>query len=141
MLYLDYDHKTRSFMGPRERYDDKINNTSLFWDLLAVLINYIACNKQQNVFHPQVLRLYREIKTNCDSRSEWCNYLRLFYHYIYKCDSGMSGKTNLSNVEKELCQISEQKYKNYLKKIKNLSYLTPKNLEKPPMLRTPKNKD
>jgi len=47
----------------------------------------------------------------------------------------MSGKTNLEKVEQELTQINEERYKKYFIKIKNLSHLTPDNVEKPPLLR------
>jgi len=114
---------------------DKVDNSELLWNVLGVFACFIAWNRKKNVFHPEVLKLYREVKTNTVSQLEWSYYLRLFYYYIYKCDPGMAEKTNLKKIEEELIKFDENKYKSCLEKIKNLGHLTPENLTKPALLR------
>ena len=135
MLYLDYDKEKHTFLGPRDRFGSRINNFSLIHEHLSILASYIAYNKEKNVFHPAVLKLYNEIICACSTHSEWNNYIRLFYHRIFKCKSGMSVEIDENTVVEELKKVSTEKYERYSKKITDLSVLTPDNVRVPTLLR------
>jgi AbiV family abortive infection protein len=137
MLYLDYDKENNIFLGPRDRFGSKINNYSLIHEHLSILESYIAYNREKKVFHPAVLKLYNEIICTCSSHSEWNNYLRLFYHRIFKCKSGMSVEIDENTVVEELKKVSTERYERYSKKIADLSVLTTDNWTDPQKLNHP----
>lgn len=134
MLYLDYDKIKNEFMGPRDRFGDKIDNSSLIHEHVSVLASYIAYNKEKSVFHPSVLKLYNEIICSCTSQSEWSNYQRLFYHRIFKCKSGMAIEKDEKLIIDELNKLAPERYERFSIKIARLSTLTPDNVVVPELL-------
>lgn len=134
MLYLDYDKNKNEFLGPRERFGNRIDNSRLINEHVAVLSSYIAFNKEKSVFHPSVLKLYNEIISSCTSRPEWSNYQRLFYHHIFKCKSGMAVEKDEKTIIDELNALAPERYERFASKLVVLSRLTPDNIAVPYLL-------
>lgn len=102
MLYVDFDHKKRKFVGPIDRAGGREIDNGDFFEEIWRLIRYIAYNREHYVFDLGVMTAFRKLNYQAQNVRHLAALIRLFYSCVLHHPTSMVQEKSLRDIVEEL---------------------------------------